>query len=390
MQISLIDVLIVLLSVGAGIRGYQIGLLRQASSTIGFIIGLYPGTLLSGMIMPHVGAATQPLVGLAVILIICFACMTIGEIAAIRIKHAVQNRLVHKIDNGIGAFASVITLLIGMWLAAALLGLAPPSGLQQQIRQSAIISSLNRHLPPITSLLHKLNTFTSGGQTPDVFAGKEPAPGTTYTLPSAKAHARMLDKIKPSVLKVEGLGCGGIIDGSSFVYAPGYAVTNAHVIAGVASPKVSDERTTYDAVPVLFDSANDIAVLKVEGLSAKPLPLHGTPLPKATHMFTLGYPGGGNYTIKPAAVLDIFDAAGQDIYGTKRTTRNVYSLQTELRRGNSGGPVIDTSGNVVGVVFATSTTYNNVGYALTLQQLEDELAFAREVTTAVSTGQCTE
>lgn len=390
MHISLVDILIVVLTVGAILRGYQIGLFRQASSTAGFLIGLYPGTLLSGAIIARTESAIRPVLGLSVILVICFIFMTIGEVIAMRLKLRVANPLVHKIDNGIGSFAAVCTLFIGCWLAAALLALAPPNSIQEQLRQSAIISHLNSRLPPLASLLHKLNTFTSSTQVPDVFAGREPAPNAKYQLPDPTAHTAMLRKVQPSVLKVEGLGCGGIIDGSSFVYAPELVVTNAHVIAGVSSPKVSDGKTSYDTTPILFDAANDLAVLRVKDLSARPLSIADASLSAGTPAFALGYPGGGNYTIKPAAVIDQFDAAGQDIYGRKRTTRNVYSLQTELRRGNSGGPIIDTAGNVIGVVFATSTTYNNVGYALSVDQLQAELAYARQSSQEVSTGQCSE
>lgn len=390
MHITLVDFFIALLGIVAAVRGYQIGMLRQASSTLGFILGLYPGTVFSSLVMQHVEAGMRPLVGLGVILFFCFVGMTLGEIVAVRIKHKVTHELVHKADNTVGSVASFATLLIGCWLAAALLALAPPSNLQQQLRQSAIISTLNRNLPSVASLLHQLNTFTSTGQTPDVFAGKEPAPDAHYPLPDVRAASPMLSRVQQSVLKVEGLGCGGIVDGSSFVYAPNLVVTNAHVVAGVSSPKVSHNHKTYDAVPVLFDSANDIAVLRVEKLTARPLNLVDTPLKPGTAAFALGYPGGGDFNVKPAAILDKFNAAGQDIYGKKRTIRNVYSLQTALRHGNSGGPIVDTDGNVIGVVFATSTTYNNIGYALTLDQLQAELATAEQQTQEVNTGQCSQ
>lgn len=390
MQFPFIDILILILAVGAVMRGFQIGLLRQASSTIGFLIGLYPGTLLSGLVISHVGSSLKPLLGLAIILTVSFIFMTIGEILAIHVKRTVTHHLIHKIDNGIGSVAAVATLLVGCWLAAALLSLTPPSGLQQQIKRSAILKTLNNQLPPVTSLLHKLNTFTASTQVPDVFSSNEPAPHAQFKLPDPAEHQAMLSRVQESVLKIEGLGCGGIVDGSGFVYAPGLVVTNAHVVAGVSSPKINNDGTSYDTVPVLFDAANDIAVLRVGNLKSQPLSIKDASLVSGTPAFALGYPGGGDYTVKPAAIIDRFDAAGQDIYGTKRTTRNVYSLQTELRRGNSGGPVVDTEGNVIGVVFATSTTYNNVGYALSMEQLAPELELAKHTTDEVSTGQCSE
>jgi S1-C subfamily serine protease len=58
--------------------------------------------------------------------------------------------------------------------------------------------------------------------------------------------------------------------------------------------------------------------------------------------------------------------------------------------GNSGGPLVDTNGDVIGVVFATSTTYNNVGYALSTQKVVSEVGQARSSNHAVSTGSCAE
>jgi S1-C subfamily serine protease len=56
----------------------------------------------------------------------------------------------------------------------------------------------------------------------------------------------MLTRVQPSVVKLEGLGCGGIVDGSGFVYAHELVVTNAHVVAGVKSPKIRTSDDVYN------------------------------------------------------------------------------------------------------------------------------------------------
>ncbi|QQS18089.1 serine protease [Candidatus Saccharibacteria bacterium] len=94
--------------------------------------------------------------------------------------------------------------------------------------------------------------------------------------------------------------------------------------------------------------------------------------------------------MSPAIVLDRFEAIGKDIYGRSRTTREVYSLQTTIVHGNSGGPVVASDGTVLGVVFATSTTYNNIGYALTMEQIHELLRTAQNQKASVSTGKCSE
>jgi S1-C subfamily serine protease len=104
----------------------------------------------------------------------------------------------------------------------------------------------------------------------------------------------------------------------------------------------------------------------------------------------MGYPGGGPFDAGPAAVMDEFVATGRNIYGSGNTDRNVYELQANVIPGNSGGPLVNVSGTVIGIVFAESTTYNHVGYALTTPQVQTEVTHAENRNTTVSTGSCAE
>ena len=390
MHISVVDIIIVILLIGSLFRGSQIGFIRQLSSTVAFIIGLYPGSILSSWVMTQVSGPTKPLAGLAVLLTVSFICMTIGEIFATKLKFSIRSSIVQRLDNGLGSIISVATLLLGIWLAGALFQLAPASSIQTAVKNSQILSVLNRNLPPASSILSSLNKLIDPNQSPQVFAGREPSPSANYTPPDVHTYAALLASVKPSVVKIEGLGCGGLIDGSGFVYSPQRIVTNAHVVAGVQSPKVTDSNGTHSTTVVWFDPNNDIAVLRVTNLAGGPLQLDSNDASSGTQTFALGYPGGGSYTVQPSVIMDRFTALGQDIYGQQRTTRSVYSIQSKIVPGNSGGPLIDTQGRVRGVVFATSTTYNNVGYALTTKQIEAELTHAATATAAQSTGKCSE
>jgi S1-C subfamily serine protease len=390
MNIPLVDIIIVFLAIGALLRGYQIGFLRQVVSTVAFVIGLFPGSWLSTFAMEHVNGPTKPLAGLAILLTVCFAFMTVGEILAVRLKLAVRSHLVQRMDNALGAAMSVVTLLLGLWLASALFALAPPSGFQAQLKNSHILGTLNGELPPAATLLRSLNSLIDPNQSPEVFAGREPSPDAQHTLPNPDDFTAMLRAIEPSVVKIEGLGCGGIVDGSGFVFASELVATNAHVIAGVNSPKVRAGNDALNTSVVVFDPDNDIAVLRVPGLNRPALTINRMSPITGSPAFALGYPGGGEYQVSPAVVLDQFEALGKDIYGKNRTTREVYSLQTTIVRGNSGGPVVASDGTVVGVVFATSTTYNNIGYALTMEQIHELLRAAQDKQAPVSTGKCSE
>jgi S1-C subfamily serine protease len=388
MPFNLVDICIVLLLVGACIRGFQIGLLRQAFSTVGFLLGLYPGVFLASFVMAHVGEPVRPLAGLLAVLSICFMGMSVGERLAVRLKVALTNNLFHKVDNAFGSIISAVTLLLGLWIAASLFALAPSSSFQNQVKNSVILSGLISRLPPVSSSLSTLAQFIDPSQSPQVFVGREPYPDARQTLPSPRNYQAILSHAQNSIVKIEGFGCGGIVDGSGFVYDKNLVLTNAHVVAGVKNPKVRSDRSTYNTTVVLFDPANDIAVLAVPALLAPALPLQTEISRASTSVFALGFPGGGTYGTSPGVILETFNAIGQDIYGKTRTNRLVYSVQTTVVRGNSGGPLIAIDGKVVGVVFATSTTYNNVGYALTISQIHDTLKTVTAQTRAVETGAC--
>ena len=171
--------------------------------------------------------------------------------------------------------------------------------------------------------------------------------------------------------------------------APERVVTNAHVVAGVPDPTVQvlGEGEELEATVVVFDSDRDLAVLDVPGLTAPAL-AQGTELGRSDPAMVLGFPLGGPFTTSPARVRQVLDARGQDIYGRGGVTREVYSLYAQVRPGNSGGPVVNPAGALVGVVFATSLDDPNTGYALTLDEAAPVLTAGVGATSPVDVGPC--
>lgn len=388
---NLIDVLIVVLCIGSILRGFRIGLARQLGSTVGFIVGLFIGSWISNLFSNYfTSSLSRSLGSLFIVLGAGFTFMTLGEILGIRLKlKLVHHHSFDTVDEGFGSVMAVVTTLFTAWLVASILVLGPVTGLQQEIKHSHIINRLTGSLPPATKLLSSLDKLVNPNGFPEVFRGLEPNPGNAK-LPDLGTFNTAVATTRASIVKVEGTGCGGIVEGSGFVFADGRIVTNAHVVAGVAAPKVLDNNGLHDTKVVLFDPDVDIAVLIVNNLAGKPLSINSTEQAAGSAAVVLGYPGGGDFDAQPAAVIDRFAAYGRNIYGQGNTVRDVYSLKAKVIPGNSGGPVIAVDGSVIGVVFATSTTYNNVGYALTGQQVAAELAAAKTTNNKVATGSCSE
>lgn len=283
---------------------------------------------------------------------------------------------------------AIVTFIIGLWFMTAVVSLLPKSTVLTAIRQSWTFNQLDKNLPPASQALASLNHLVDPNATPLVFSGREPSPNATQVLPSISKYKAVVQKVSPSIVRIQGLGCGGLVNGTGWVLSPHRIVTNAHVVAGVKNPKVYAADGTHDATVVLFDAKTDIAVLAVPSLKQKPLGINTTMQAPLSTALIIGYPGGGTEKAQTAAILSHVEALGRDIYGQTKTIRGVYVMQATVIPGNSGGPLLDTKGNVVGVIFGTSTQYSNVGYALSIPQLLDSLSAAKNATQAVSTETC--
>ena len=386
---TLVDVLIIVALAGAVLRGVEEGFVHQLFSTAGFFLGLFLGALLG----PHLlGLVHSPLarlvVMLATILAGAFLLLFVGEVIGILVKHRLRpQEFLNKTDNTLGAVVAGLSVLALTWLGASIVSALPYPELQTQVKDSAIVGLLTRELPPAPNLIADIGHVVAPNGFPNVFIGREPAPAPV-TLPTPAALAAAVRKDRPSVVKIEGQGCGGIVAGSGFVVGSDLVATNAHVVAGISRPEVMDANGSHNATVIWFDPDLDFAVLRVYSLAGRPLPFNTDSFARGTPAGVLGYPGGGPFQADRAAILDEFTAIGRNIYNEGQTARDVYSIQATVVPGNSGGPLVNTEGDVIGVVFATSTSYNNVGYALSLQKVVGEVSQARSSSRPVSDGSC--
>ena len=206
--------------------------------------------------------------------------------------------------------------------------------------------------------------------------------------PGGPVDATVLATAEKSVVQLVGPGCGGEVDGSGVVIAPGIVVTNAHVVAGVRRPTVVDGAGQHEATVVLFDPDEDLAVLTVSKLKAPALATDLDTLAPGSRGAVVGYPGGGPLRSDDAVVVDSMTAVGQNIYGQGSVRRLVYQLSANIQPGNSGGPLITADGRVGGIVFAKSVNQDAVGYALVWKEVAAEVDAAKTLTAAVPTGAC--
>ncbi|CAM5347213.1 Serine protease OS=Streptomyces aurantiogriseus OX=66870 GN=GCM10010251_40200 PE=4 SV=1 [Streptomyces aurantiogriseus] len=193
---------------------------------------------------------------------------------------------------------------------------------------------------------------------------------------------------KLSTVKIEGLAGDQGREGSGFVYAPEHVMTNAHVVAGIDEPtvRVGGVGQSYEARVVLFDPAKDVAVLYVPELRA-PVLRFNDDASRGDAAVVAGYPQDGGLDLQAATVANRLDATGRNIYNDAAVTREIYSIRSTVRPGNSGGPLLTTDGRVFGVVFARSTSDAETGYVLTAAEVADDAERAATATAPVDTGE---
>ncbi|HEY6758057.1 MAG TPA: MarP family serine protease [Baekduia sp.] len=384
-----IDWLIVAFTVVMATIGWRQGFVAGAFSLIGFVGGAFLGSRLGPALLTDGSSSPYaPLVSLV-------AAVTGGSIFAglfesvgYLIRRAVPVPGVRAVDGMMGAVLSAGIALGLAWIAGAVLLQTPGvRQLRQDIQRSTILQRLNTVLPPSGPILNALARFDPFPHI-DGPEAEVPAPSAAVARdPDVRAAAA-------SVVRVLGTACGLGVEGSGWVAGDGLVVTNAHVVAGEDDTTVQERGVGphLDATPVAFDAKNDVAVLRVSGLSsaARPLSLVVSPA-SATSGAILGFPENGPFSVRAARLGQTRVVVAQDAYGNGPVTRSMTTFRGVVRPGNSGGPIVDTSGHVLTTVFAQATqTSRHGGFGVPNDIVRRVLDAGATAASPVSTGPCAE
>ena len=389
-ELNWVDLLVLFLIVVSAIHGFIQGAAVQVFSYAGFILGLILGAKLG----PIAGGFVEnPAFRVAVVVLTLFGTAslvgTVGKFIGARATWAVPKASPLGAVNSVGGLGvAVIVTLASTWLIGGMLaqvGLPITADFQE----SRVMRGLTEKLPPAPSVFSSIQRSLLPSGFPPVFAELEPSPAPEVPVTGIPNLDSIVANARPSVLKISSLGCGRQTSGSGFVAGPGLVVTNAHVVAGVDRPSVVDSAGTHRTTVVLFDPKLDLAVLRTTGLAGRPLAMQRGEAPRGQQGAALGFPGGGPFTVTPGAVRSLYEGAvGRDIYSRDLVARNVYQLDVEVHPGNSGGPFVNSEGQVSGVVFASSLLNPKISYALTSSEVAARVDQARGATAAVDTGPC--
>jgi S1-C subfamily serine protease len=361
-----------------GLLGLRKGLVASALAIVGVVAGAFLGAKVAPHLLPGGSSSPYtPLVALAGAVMGAALLEALGSMAGSLFRSGLRFRPLRALDSAGGLVVGAAVGLALVWIfgAAALL-LPNQRSLRQSVQRSEVLRRLNDIVPPerLLNVLARVDPFPSiaGPPIPD-----DPPTPAVVDDPVVRAAA-------PSVVRILGNACGLGISGSGWVAAPGVVVTAAHVVAGEQTTYVvqSQSDVRLAARAIAFDPKNDVAVLRVAKLKARPLP---TAEPReGDSVAIVGYPLNGPLDAEPGRVGRTATILTDDAYGKGPVKRTVTSLGGEVRHGNSGGPAIDTQGRVQLTVFAARIGGDG-GYGIPTQVVEQVLASAKG---QVSTGAC--
>lgn len=365
--------LVLLAAVGGAVQGLVWSSLSLA--------GLLAGALVGGRLVPELlpngsHSAYVPLVALVAAIAFAVAFEVIGSSIGAVIRSRERARALRALDSAGGVLAGAFVGLAIVWVLGAMaLQLPGQADLRRAVQRSAVIQRLNDIVPPrqLLNALVRIDPFPN-------FAGPpvptEPVDPRVLQRPGVQAAAA-------SVVRVLGAACGLGVEGTGWVAAPEIVVTAAHVVAGEDDTEVVPlNGRPLPAVVIGFDSHDDVAILSVRGLAARPLrlvdPRAGTPVA------IVGYPLNGPLDASAGRIGTTATVLAEDAYGRGPTRRIVTSLSGTVRHGDSGGPAVDANGTVQSTVFA-ARAIGGGGYGVPASVVRRELENARG---PVSTGPC--
>ena len=379
---TVLDWAIIAFTLALALWGYRQGLIVGVLTLGGFAVGAFLGSRLGPLVLSQGSDSPYaPLCGaIGALLVGALAAVTLEGIALALRRRVIRHPVMHHAD-GAGGAALIGAVALGLaWIFGAVALHAPgTTQLRADVQDSVILRELDHVLPPTGGVLNVLDRV-------------DPAPSITGpATPTARPDRKIAENPRVvdaggSVVRVLSTACGLGIEGSGWAVRPNLIVTNAHVVAGADDTTVTTQSgVELDATAVYYQPEDDLALLRIDS-KLPTLPI-SSERQVGAGAAVLGFPENGPYTVTPARIGETRDTISEDSYGRGPIERTITALGGDVRSGNSGGPLVDGHGRVVGVVFAATTAGPAGGFAIPAEQVRE--AIGRAGAGEVDTGACT-
>lgn len=361
--------------------GFRQGLIVGALGLAGLIGGAFLGSRLAPVFLDHGSnspyAPMAALVGALVVgMVTLFLAVSFGS----KVRDSAVRHPFWEVVDGIGGALLIAAVGLGIvWVLAAVAVYYPSSdGLRRDVQRSLLVGAVNDVMPPSGPLMQALHRFDPVPQ----FAS---SPGEIARPDRGTGSATAVKTAAESVVKVSGTCNGFGIMGSGWAVGPDTFVTNAHVVAGQDDTMVTAHGGQETPASVIaYNPRNDIAILRAD-VDVPALPALARAR-RGTSAAVIGYPNDGPLTITPARAGETRILLGDDAYGAGPYERTMLTLRGHVRHGNSGGPLVDSQGRVLGTVFAATTEGPAGGLAIPNKVLAR--ISAKATGEEVETGHC--
>jgi S1-C subfamily serine protease len=385
-----IDVLLLVILALAALSGWRRGFAMVLLGYLGLLVGLALGAWAAtraGLLVSADSSVRRLLTAVVVFFLVAAACHAVGNLLGIRVRSLLGGRWTSRADAVGGAVVATVVAAVAMWFVALTLSNVPLSPFSRAVNSSGVLRTIDNYAPRPPAALAQLRGLLDRSGFPEAFATLR-APVVSGPPPEAAENPDVLRAANATV-QIQSRGCGGVLFGSGFPVADRLVITNAHVVAGSRRHEVLTNRgVRAGASVVYFDPAHDLALLSVPDLRVRPLRLATAAARRDQRAVVIGYPSGGSQRIIGARIVLRTQPQAPDIYSRDQVRRDIYILHSRIRKGVSGGPVVDVRGRPLGVVFAASTADTTEGYALTNAEVRRALQRNGGNRRPVSVGGC--
>ncbi|NJP50451.1 MarP family serine protease [Streptomyces sp. SBST2-5] len=396
---NVLDILLLIAAAWFAVVGYRQGFVVGILSVIGFL----GGGLAAVYVLPVIWDALTDdaevgTTAAVVAVVVVIVCASVGQALTTHLGNKLRRYIswspARALDATGGALVNVVAMLLVAWLIGSALAGTTLTALGKEVRSSKVLLGVSRVLPDrADTWFADFSSILAQNGFPQVFSPFANEPINDVQPPDpALADSPVAARAQRSIVKVMGTAesCGKVLEGTGFVFADRRVMTNAHVVGGVDEPtvQIGGVGRRYDATVVLYDWERDIAVLDVPDMKAPPLHFSSRDASSGDSAIVAGFPENGAYDVRSARVRGRITANGADIYHRGTVRRDVYSLFANVRQGNSGGPLLTPEGEVYGVVFAKSRDDAETGYALTVDEIREDIAKGRAANREVDSDSC--
>jgi len=393
---NFVDLLIVSLALIFGWFGFRRGILR----TILSIVGLFVGGFLASASLPYLqnllsvySFLLRPTVNFSFIIFGASLGMFIfGVIGGFLRIVLLPFPFLKAIDSIIGLFLALVTVLAVTLTVANAARVIPNKTIKDSFSKSFVIKEIEIYTPSnLKNYFIKIQETITNSPLPEVFQSLVESRFVANKVEENIAIPEVIKLTKNSVVRIDGIAqsCSAAMTGTGFIVANERVITNAHVVAGVEEPVISQPNSTLQiqGKVIYIDRQKDIAILFVPGLMGDELTFIGPVTPNELG-FVIGYPNGGVLKTIPVSISSEFESLGADIDGKGQVKREVIVFGGEIKPGNSGGPLLNDQGQVLGMVFAADAQNKNTGYALAPQEMVEIISKSNELTNSIQIGEC--